>query len=85
VAAQRDAVEIRAELESARNRLAVSVDQLTERLAPARLVDEAKADLRQRQAELQAKAMTPTGKAIIGGAGLLLTLMVIRNLRRSRR
>jgi hypothetical protein len=29
--------------------------------------------------------MSPTGKAVIAGGGLLLTLLVIRNLRRSRR
>jgi len=54
------------------------VDELAVRLAPQRLVDEAKTTLRE-------KAMSPVGKAVIGGTGLLLTLMVIRNLRRSRR
>lgn len=76
--AERDAAEIRAEIEQARTQLASSVDQLTERLAPQRLVDEAKTSLKE-------KAMSPAGKAVLGGAGVLLTLLVIRNLRRSRR
>ena len=78
VATQRDASQIRAEIEQARDQLAVTVDQLADRLAPKRLVDDAKATLKQ-------KALTPQGKAVIGGTGLLLGLMMIRNLRRSRR
>jgi F0F1-type ATP synthase membrane subunit b/b' len=78
VATQREAAEIRAEIESARDRLAVSVDQLATRLAPAQLVDNVKTTAKQ-------KAMTPAGKAVLGTAGVLLTLLVIRNLRRSRR
>jgi len=76
--ADRNAAEIRAELDQARDRLAASVDELTDRLAPQRLVDQAKSTLRE-------KASSPAGKAVIGGAGVLLTLLVIRNLRRSRR
>ncbi|HEX2903196.1 MAG TPA: DUF3618 domain-containing protein [Jatrophihabitans sp.] len=76
--AERDAAEIRAELEQARTRLASSVDQLTDRLAPQRLVEEAKTGL-------VAKATSPVGMAVIGGAGVLLTLLMIRNLRHSRR
>lgn len=75
--AERDAAEIRAEIEQARDKLAGSVDQLAERLAPQRLVDEAKTSLKE-------KATSPVGMAVIGGAGLLLTLLVIRNLRNSR-
>lgn len=78
MATQREAAEIRAEIESARDRLAVSVDQLATRLAPAQLVDNVKTTAKQ-------KAMTPAGKAVLGTAGVLLTLLVIRNLRRSRR
>ncbi len=75
--AEREAAEIRVELEQARDRLATSVDQLADRLAPKRLADEAKASL-------MAKASSPVGMAVIGGAGLLLTLLMVRNLRRSR-
>lgn len=78
MATQRDASDIRTEIEQARDQLAIAVDQLADRLAPSRLVDDAKTTLRQ-------KADTPQGKAVIGGAALLLGLLVIRNLRRSRR
>lgn len=78
LATQRNAVEIRAEIETARDKLAATVDQLTDRLAPARLVDEAKTNIKE-------KALSPTGKAVLGGAGVLLTLLIVRNLRKSRR
>lgn len=78
MATQREASEIRTEIEQARDQLAAAVDQLADRLAPKRLVDDAKTSLQQR-------AATPQGKAVLAGAGLLLGLMMIRNLRRSRR
>ncbi|HEX8094692.1 DUF3618 domain-containing protein [Jatrophihabitans sp.] len=78
MATQRDASEIRSEIEQARDQLAVTVDQLADRLAPKRLVDDVKTSLKQ-------KALTPQGKAVLGGAGLLLSVLMIRNLRRSRR
>ena len=76
--ANREAAEIRIELEEARERLATSVDQLTDRLAPQRLMNEAKSNL-------LAKVSSPVGMAVLGGTGLLLTVLVVRNLRRSRR
>lgn len=76
--AERSAAEIRAEIEQARTQLASSVDQLTDRLAPQRLVSDTKATLKE-------KATSPAGLAVLGGTGVLLTLLVIRNLRRSRR
>jgi F0F1-type ATP synthase membrane subunit b/b' len=78
VAAERSATEIRTEIEQARTQLAGAVDQLADRLAPKRLAGRAKQELR-------AKASTPAGKAVIGGGAVLLTLLVVRNLRRSRR
>jgi F0F1-type ATP synthase membrane subunit b/b' len=78
VATQRDASEIRRDIEQARDQLAVTVDQLADRLAPKRLVDDVKTTLKQ-------KALTPQGKAVLGGTGLLLGVLMIRNLRRSRR
>ncbi len=78
MATQRDASEIRTEIERARDQLAVTVDQLADRLAPKRLADDVKASLKQ-------KALSPQGKAVIGGAGLLMSVLMIRNLRRSRR
>ncbi|HEV2888042.1 MAG TPA: DUF3618 domain-containing protein [Jatrophihabitans sp.] len=78
MATQRDASEIRRDIEQARDQLAVTVDQLADRLAPKRLVDDVKTTLKQ-------KALTPQGKAVLGGTGLLLGVLMIRNLRRSRR
>jgi len=75
--AEREAAEIRIELDQARERLATSVDQLADRLAPQRLMDQTKT-------KLQAKATSPVGIAVLAGTGLLLTLLVVRNLRRSR-
>ncbi len=68
---------IKAEIEQARDQLAASVDQLADRLAPSRLTEQAKSSV-------IAKVTSPTGKAVIGGAAVLLTLLVVRNLRRSR-
>lgn len=78
MATQRDASEIRAEIEKARDQLAGTVDQLAVRLAPQRLADDLKSKLKQ-------KATSPAGKAVLAGTGLLLTVLVIRNLRHSRR
>ena len=78
MATQREASEIRTEIERARDQLASAVDQLADRLAPKRLVDDAKTTLKQ-------KATTPQGKAVLAGTGLLLSVLMIRNLRRSRR
>ena len=78
VTTQRDAKEIRAEIEQARDQLAGTVDQLVVRLSPRRLADQAKA-------ALKAKATSPRGKAVLGGGAVLLTLLAIHNVRRSRR
>ncbi|HEU5270868.1 MAG TPA: DUF3618 domain-containing protein [Jatrophihabitans sp.] len=75
--AERSAAEIRIELDQARDQLATSVDQLADRLAPQRMMTDVKA-------KLVAKATSPAGMAVLGGTGLLLTLLVVRNLRRSR-
>lgn len=77
MAAERDAATIRAEIEHARDQLASSVDQLADRLAPSRLADEAKTNAKE-------KLTSPVGLAVVGGAAVLLTLLVVRNLRRSR-
>jgi hypothetical protein len=78
VAAQRDTTEIRADIERARDQLAVTVDLLADRLAPQRLADKAKT-------AIKAKLTSPAGIAVAGGAAAVLTLVVVRNLRRSRR
>jgi hypothetical protein len=77
--AERSAEEIQREIEQARASLGVAVDQLAERTSPKRLVAETKQNL-------IAKAQTPAGMAVIGGAGALVLLVVIRKIRkRSRR
>lgn len=76
--ADRDATVLRAEIEQARDQLAGSIDQLADRLAPSRLVDEAKSSIK-------AKLTSPVGIAVVGGSAVLLSLLVVRNLRRSRR
>jgi hypothetical protein len=78
VVAQREASEIRADIERARDQLAVTVDQLAERLAPQRLAERTKAAIKE-------KLTSPAGMAVVGGTAAVLTVLVIRNLRRSRR
>jgi hypothetical protein len=78
VVVQRDVQQIRTDIEQARDQLAVTVDQLADRLAPQRLADHLKATIK-------AKATSPAGMAVIGGSAVLLTLIVVRNLRHSRR
>ena len=77
-ATQRDAQQSRSEIEHARDQLAGTVDLLADRLAPKRLVDEMKSTIK-------AKVSSPTGKAVIGASAIVVSLIVIRNFRRSRR
>jgi hypothetical protein len=77
VAAERSADDIQRDIEQARASLAVAVDQLAERTSPKRLVDGAK------QAVI-AKAKTPAGKAVLGGAAAVVALLVARRIRRGR-
>lgn len=71
---ERTANQIRAEIDKACDQLAVTVDQLTDRLAPQRLMDNARAAVIE-------KATSPTGKKVLGASGVLLTLLVIRSRR----
>jgi hypothetical protein len=73
--AERSADEIQRDIEQARASLATAVDQLAERTSPKRLANEAKQSL-------VAKAQTPQGKAVLGGAGLLVALLIIRRIRK---
>jgi hypothetical protein len=77
VAANRTADEIEHDIEQARVSLAVAVDQLAERTSPKRIVNQAKQNL-------AAKAKTPAGMAVLGGAGLLVAFLVARRIRRGR-
>ncbi len=76
--ANRTAEDIQRDIEQARVSLAEAVDQLAERTSPKRLVDDTRH-------KLVAKARTPAGMAVIGGAGALVALLVIRRVRRSSR
>jgi Protein of unknown function (DUF3618) len=72
---ERTGEQIQKEIEAARASLAVTIDQLATRTSPKRLTEQAK------QA-ITAKAQTPIGKAVAGGAGLLLVLFVARKIGR---
>ena len=72
---ERSAEEIQRDIEQARTALAGAVDQLAERTSPKRLVAQVKATVRQ-------QAQTPAGKAVIGAAGVLVVLLVIRRIRK---
>ena len=73
--AARTAEEIQGEIEQARDALAVAVDQLAVRANPKRLVDETKQKLIER-------AKSPAGQAVIGGAGVLVLIVVVRRFRK---
>jgi ElaB/YqjD/DUF883 family membrane-anchored ribosome-binding protein len=77
VAANRTADDIEHDIEQARASLAVAVDQLAERTSPKRIVNQTKQNL-------VAKAKTPAGMAVLGGAGLLVAFLVARRIRRGR-
>lgn len=71
---ERDANDIQRDIERARVSLADAVDQIAYRTNPKTVADNAKASLLQ-------KAQTPQGKAVIGGVGALVVLLVIRRIR----
>lgn len=73
--AERNADEIQHDIEQARISLASAVDQLAERTSPKRVANDLKQDV-------LAKARTPQGKAVLGGAGVLVAILVIRRIRR---
>lgn len=75
--AEGSAEKIQREIEQARVTLASSVDQLVYRTNPKRVAENAKTTLKQ-------KALTPQGKAVIGGAGALLAFLIIRRVRMRR-
>jgi hypothetical protein len=75
---ERTAEQVQHEIEKARDALAETVDQLTTRANPKRLADEAK------QNALQ-KAQSPAGKAVIGGVGAVLVLLVVLRVRNGRK
>lgn len=75
MAGERNPEEIQRDIEQARASLAIAVDQLAYRTNPKRVADNAKKSL-------VAKAQTPQGMAVIGGAGALVVFLVVRRIRK---
>jgi osmotically-inducible protein OsmY len=75
--AERGADEIQREIEQARVKLAGAVDQLAYQASPKRVVENVKASLKQR-------AQSPQGRAVIGVAGGLVFVLIVRRIRRGR-
>jgi len=73
--ADRTADQIQRDIERARASLAVAVDQITYRTNPKRIVENAKKSLAE-------KAQTSQGKAVIGGVGAFVVVMIVRKLRK---
>ncbi len=73
--AERSADEIQRDIEQARASLATAVDQLAERTSPKRVASQVKQGV-------LAKARTPQGQAVIGGAGLVVVLLIVRRIRK---
>jgi hypothetical protein len=69
----RSADDIQRDIEKSRAALAEAVDQLAFRTNPKRAMDNAKQTLRQ-------KAQSPQGRMVIGVAGSLVVLLVIRRI-----
>ncbi|MGY1641446.1 DUF3618 domain-containing protein [Geodermatophilus sp. SYSU D00703] len=70
----RDPRQIQLEIDAARESLAATLDQLVHRSSPQRL----KA---QGQAAVQSFLQTPVGMAVVGGFGLLMTLVIVQKVR----
>jgi hypothetical protein len=77
VAGERTADEIQRDIEQARVSLASAVDQLAYRTSPKRVVEKARRSVLER-------VQTTQGKLVIGGAGAVLTLLVIRRIAKRR-
>ncbi|MBV9595046.1 MAG: DUF3618 domain-containing protein [Actinobacteria bacterium] len=74
---ERTAQDIQREIEQSRDALAASIDQLVERASPKRIGSDLKV-------ALLVKAQSPAGKAVIGGVGALVVLLIVRRVRRAR-
>jgi hypothetical protein len=75
---ERTAEQVQHEIETARDSLATAVDQLAARTNPKRLAGEAKQGLIE-------KATSPAGKAVLGGLGAVIVLLVVRRVRMGRK
>lgn len=78
MALERDQQQVKSDIEFARGQLAGAVDQLVDRLAPSRLIAEAQASAKQ-------QVNSPRGQAVVAGVAVLVLVILIRNLRHSRR
>jgi Protein of unknown function (DUF3618) len=67
--------DIQRDIEQARVTLANAVDQIAYRTNPKRLVEQTKQTLKE-------KAQSPKGKAVLGGAGALVVILIIRRVRK---
>jgi hypothetical protein len=72
---ERGADDIQRDIEQARVTLANAVDQIAYRTSPKRIGDQVKQTLKE-------KAQSPQGKAVIGGAGALVVIVIIRRVRK---
>jgi hypothetical protein len=70
-----DPEQIQREIEQARVALASAVDEIVYRTNPKRLSNEWKLSLK-------AKIQTPQGKAVIGAAGAVVVLLIVRRVRK---
>ncbi len=75
MADERNAAEIQRDIEQARVSLARAVDQITYRTNPKRVRDNV-------IATAKAKAQTQQGKAVIGGVGAVVLLLIVRRIRK---
>ena len=71
---ERGADAIQRDIEKARVQLARAVDQLAYRTSPKHLVENAKQTLIER-------AQSPQGRAVIGAAGGIVLILIIRRIR----
>ncbi len=70
-----DPEQVQRDIEQARVALAGAVDEIVYRTSPKRLIDEVKQTL-------IARAQTPQGKAVIGAAGLVVVVLIVRRVRK---
>jgi osmotically-inducible protein OsmY len=73
--AERSAEEIQRDIERSRAALAEAVDELAYRTNPKRVRDNVKQSIRE-------KAQSPQGRIVIGVAGGVVVLMIIRRIRK---
>ena len=72
--AERDPDQIKREIEDARATLARSLDELTYRANPKRVVENTKTTLIE-------KLQTPQGKVVVGGVAAVFVLLIVRRVR----